>query len=85
MTARPHECGTCGRLFKSARDHMLHVMEHDRGFVPRGERRRRKVSCWACASEMPVPEGDDPYKCECGFVLPPKLNEGEVTSADADN
>lgn len=77
---QPHICSTCGRLFASAREHMLHSGEHDRGYVPREQRRRRPVSCWRCANEMPVPDGDKPYSCECGFVLPPKLNAREVKS-----
>jgi len=85
MTKQPHECGTCGKLFKTPREHMFHVMEHDRGYVPRHERRRRKVSCWGCAKEMAVPSGDDPYRCECGFVLPPKLNERPRDESVTDN
>lgn len=75
MGKHMHDCSTCGQLFKTAREHMLHVMVHDRGYVPREQMRLRKVSCWRCAKEMPVPEGDNPYSCECGFVLPPKLNQ----------
>ena len=85
MTKLPHQCLSCGKLFKTAREHMLHIGVHDRGYVPREQMTRRTVSCWRCASDMPVPEGDNPYTCSCGFVLPPKLNARQKEEPSADN
>ena len=53
----------------------------------RGKVLRRSVSCWRCAKEMPPPADEaQPYSCECGFVLPKKvqfLTEKEVDELNA--
>lgn len=72
MASEKHECIDCGMKFKRLTDKLIHwSSQHDRGYLERHERRLRNVSCWRCATEMPVGE-DGQFRCECGFVLPPK-------------
>ena len=83
MTAnkRKHECAACGETFMNITAHMSHYMQmHDQGYKPRRERRMRKVSCWSCAKEMPVPDfaADQWWRCECGFELTLNWGSGQL-------
>jgi hypothetical protein len=75
MTANQlkYECAACGEMFAKTYEHMSHYMEkHDEGYMPRGQRRLRKVACRSCVKEMPVPDLDagEWWRCECGYELP---------------
>lgn len=69
-------------FFSTTLESMLHASAHAPHYIEREHRRRRRVSCWRCAKEMNVPEGDAPYSCECGFVLPPKAQFQELPDAE---
>ena len=64
MAANKHNCPSCGEAFPSSQEVAAHwVTNHDRGYVPRGQRIKRSWYCWRCASEVPAHQDT----CVCGW------------------